>query len=176
MSLTWRGITKAPGNSNVNQSPPLFRVPIVLISLTPALSKVFVLTYLSTRSIVHAIPLIVTSRSAVVSGLKICEYKSPFPDAAQTSLSFLVKLTLFSYIRGSFVYSPIWPVIRDFARLHATVKTHVSMAGQELQEAQHSSASLLDTQLNLPLLLMLTRYPLFLIMSFVVGKLSSFTR
>ncbi len=37
------------------------------------------LAYLSTRSIVHAIPLIVTWRSAVVIGLKICEYKSIIP-------------------------------------------------------------------------------------------------
>ncbi len=39
---------------------PLFHVSIVFISLTPALSTVFILTYLSTRSIVHAISLIVT--------------------------------------------------------------------------------------------------------------------
>ncbi len=38
--------------------------------------------------IVHAIPLVVTWRSAVVIGLKICEYKSHYPDVAQTSLSF----------------------------------------------------------------------------------------
>ncbi len=40
--------------------PPLFHVSIVLLSLNPALSTVFILTYLSTRSIVHVIPLIVT--------------------------------------------------------------------------------------------------------------------
>ncbi len=48
----------------------------------------YILTYLSTRSIVHALPLIVTWRSAVVIGLKIGEYKSHYPDVAQTSLSF----------------------------------------------------------------------------------------
>ncbi len=36
---------------------PIFQV---LISLTPALSTVFILTYVSTRSIAHAIPFIVT--------------------------------------------------------------------------------------------------------------------
>ncbi len=39
-------------------------------------------------TIVHAIPLIVTRRSAVVFGLKICECKCPCPDVARTSLSF----------------------------------------------------------------------------------------
>ncbi len=98
MSLTWRGITKTPGFYNVlfvkltNPPPPpsFFRVPIVLISLTPALSTVFIQTYLPTRSIVLAITLIFTCRSAVVIGLKIYEYKSPCPDVAQTSLSFFV--------------------------------------------------------------------------------------
>ncbi len=40
------------------------------------------------RRFVRAIPSIVTWRSAVVIGLKICEYKSPYPDVAQTSSSF----------------------------------------------------------------------------------------
>ncbi len=56
--------------------------------LTPAIPTVFILTYLSTRSIVHAIPLTVTWRSVVVINLKICEYKSHYPDVAQTALSF----------------------------------------------------------------------------------------
>ncbi len=36
------------------------------------------------RLIVHAIPLIVTWRSVVAIGLKICDYKSPWNDVAQT--------------------------------------------------------------------------------------------
>ncbi len=72
-------------NPRLHSSP--FYVSIVFISLTPAIPTVFILTYLSTRSIVHAIPLIATWRSAVVIGLEICEYKSHYPDVAQTSLS-----------------------------------------------------------------------------------------
>ncbi len=64
---------------NIRLHLPLFYVSIVFISLTPAIPTVFILTFLSTRSIVHAIPLIVTGRSAVVIGLKICEYKSIIP-------------------------------------------------------------------------------------------------
>ncbi len=52
------------------------------------MSTVFILTYLSTRSIVHAMPLIVTRRIVVVIGFKFCGYKSHYPDVAQTSLSF----------------------------------------------------------------------------------------
>ncbi len=43
----------------LNSIPPSY-VSIVLISLTPAIPIVVILTYLSTRSIVHAIPLSVT--------------------------------------------------------------------------------------------------------------------
>ncbi len=50
--------------------PPLFHVSIVLISLTPALSTIFIKTDHSDRSIVRAIPFKVTRRSAVVVGLK----------------------------------------------------------------------------------------------------------
>ncbi len=41
----------------LDSAPTLFYVSIVLISLTPAISTVFILTYLSTWSIVYAIPL-----------------------------------------------------------------------------------------------------------------------
>ncbi len=74
----------------LDSTSPLFYVSIVFISLTPAIPTVFILAYISTRSIVHAIPLIVTWRSAVVIDLKICEYKSHYPDVAQTSFVFLV--------------------------------------------------------------------------------------
>ncbi len=53
--------------------PPCFHVSIVLISLTPVLSTIFKPTYLSYRSILRAIPVIV-----VVIGLKICENKIPY--------------------------------------------------------------------------------------------------
>ncbi len=68
--------------------PPPFYVLSVFISLAPAQPTVFILPYLSTHSIVHAIPVIVTRRSAVVMGLKICEYKFHYPDVARTSFVF----------------------------------------------------------------------------------------
>ncbi len=49
-------------------------------------------TYLSTRSIVHAIPFIVTWLSAVLTGLKICENKYPCPNFAQIALPILVMM------------------------------------------------------------------------------------
>ncbi len=77
--------------SNLGPQPyPFFHVSIVLISLVPALSTIFILTFLSTRSILYAIPFIVTLRSVVVIGLKMCENKYPYLDVAQNSLSILV--------------------------------------------------------------------------------------
>ncbi len=57
---------------------PLFHDSIVLVRLALALFTRFVLTYLCTRSFAHAIPSIVTRRSAVVIGLKIYENTSPY--------------------------------------------------------------------------------------------------
>ncbi len=47
-------------SGNLRLHSPLFHVSIVFLSLAPAIPAVFKLTYLSIRSIVHAIPLIVT--------------------------------------------------------------------------------------------------------------------
>ncbi len=51
------------------------------------------LSYLSTRSIVHAVPSAVFLQSAVVIALTICENKFLYPHIATISLSFLVFIT-----------------------------------------------------------------------------------
>ncbi len=91
MTITTRSPCSTFPSGNYSPGLQIFltiHVSIVLRSLTTALSWVFILTDLSTRLIIRAIPLIVIWRSAVVIGLKICEYEPPWPGVAQASLFF----------------------------------------------------------------------------------------
>ncbi len=73
-----------------------FHVSIVFISLTPALSIIFILIYLSTRSVVHAIPRIVTWRSPLVK--KFVNTNLPVSTLPRLPCLFLVLITRVAYL------------------------------------------------------------------------------